>query len=41
MKKYMKYVRPYRSAFIIGPLMMLTEVFGEIYAAETDVDDHQ
>ena len=30
MKKYMKYVRPYRSAFIIGPLMMLTEVFGEI-----------
>lgn len=30
MKKYKKYITPYRSAFIIGPLMMLTEVFGEI-----------
>ena len=30
MKRYMKYVTPYRSAFLIGPLMMLTEVFGEI-----------
>ena len=28
-------------AFIIGPLMMLTEVFGEIILPETDVDDHQ
>ncbi|WP_243125365.1 ABC transporter ATP-binding protein [Clostridium transplantifaecale] len=30
MKRYKKYVTPYLSAFIIGPLMMLTEVFGEI-----------
>ena len=30
MRKYKKYVTPYLSAFIIGPLMMLTEVFGEI-----------
>lgn len=30
MKRYKKYVMPYRSAFIIGPLLMLTEVFGEI-----------
>lgn len=30
MKRYKKYITPYMSAFIIGPLMMLTEVFGEI-----------
>lgn len=30
LKRYKKYAAPYRSAFIIGPLMMLTEVFGEI-----------
>lgn len=30
MKRYKKYVTPYLSAFILGPLMMLTEVFGEI-----------
>ncbi len=30
MKRYGKYVRPYLSAFIIGPILMLTEVFGEI-----------
>lgn len=30
MKNYKKYITPYLSAFIIGPLMMLTEVFGEI-----------
>lgn len=30
MGKYKKYAAPYRSAFIIGPLMMLTEVFGEV-----------
>ncbi|MEG7531495.1 MAG: ABC transporter ATP-binding protein [Hungatella sp.] len=30
MKRYMKYIKPYKSAFIIGPLLMLTEVFGEI-----------
>ncbi len=30
MKRYKKYITPYLSAFIIGPLLMLTEVFGEI-----------
>ena len=30
MKRYMKYMTPYRSAFIAGPLLMLTEVAGEI-----------
>lgn len=30
MKRYGKYAKPYLSAFIIGPCLMLTEVFGEI-----------
>ena len=30
MRRYKKYVMPYRKAFILGPLMMLTEVLGEI-----------
>ena len=30
MKRYKKYIRPYLSAFILGPLLMLTEVGGEI-----------
>lgn len=30
MKRYWKYVRPYLSAFIIGPIMMIMEVVGEI-----------
>lgn len=30
MRRYKKYVMPYRTAFILGPLMMLTEVLGEI-----------
>ena len=30
MHKYKKYVTPYRTAFIVGPLMMLAEVFGEV-----------
>lgn len=30
MKRYAKYIIPYRRAFVIGPLLMLTEVFGEI-----------
>lgn len=30
MKRYKKYVKPYMSAFILGPLLMLTEVLGEI-----------
>ena len=31
MKKYIKYIKPYLTYFILGPLMMLTEVFGEIW----------
>lgn len=31
MKKYMKYVKPYLSAFILGPILMITEVIGEIF----------
>ncbi|MFR8016873.1 MAG: ABC transporter ATP-binding protein [Clostridiaceae bacterium] len=30
MKRYKKYITPYLSAFVIGPLMMLTEVAGEV-----------
>lgn len=30
MKRYWKYVKPYLSAFIIGPCLMITEVLGEI-----------
>lgn len=30
MKRYGKYIKPYLSAFILGPLLMLTEVLGEI-----------
>lgn len=30
MKRYVKYVKPYLSAFILGPLMMITEVVGEV-----------
>ena len=30
MKRYWKYVRPYLPAFIIGPLMMIVEVIGEV-----------
>lgn len=30
MKRYMKYIRPYLYAFILGPIMMLTEVVGEV-----------
>lgn len=30
MKRYWKYIRPYLGAFILAPLLMLTEVFGEI-----------
>lgn len=30
MKRYGKYIKPYLPAFILGPLLMLTEVFGEI-----------
>jgi len=30
MKRYAKYAKPYKSAFLIGPCLMLTEVFGDI-----------
>lgn len=30
MKRYAKYVKPYISAFILGPLMMIAEVIGEV-----------
>ncbi len=31
MKRYIRYVRPYALFYVLGPLMMLTEVFGEIW----------
>ena len=31
MKNYLKYAKPYRFAYIFGPVMMLTEVFGEVW----------
>ena len=31
MKKYLKYIKPYLIYFILGPIFMLTEVFGEIW----------
>ncbi len=30
MKRYIKYARPYLSSFILGPILMLSEVFGDI-----------
>ncbi|MBQ7841051.1 MAG: ABC transporter ATP-binding protein [Lachnospiraceae bacterium] len=30
MKRYLKYVKPYLYAFILGPIMMITEVVGEV-----------
>ena len=30
MKRYKKYITPYQGAFLMGPLMMLTEVAGEV-----------
>ena len=30
MKRYWKYIKPYLPAFIIGPLMMIVEVIGEV-----------
>lgn len=30
MKRYKKYIKPYLGAFIVGPVMMLTEVAGEV-----------
>ena len=31
MKRYIKYIKPYALFYILGPIMMLTEVFGEIW----------
>ena len=31
MKKYTPYIKPYLFFFIVGPIMMLTEVFGEVW----------
>lgn len=30
MKRYVKYMKPYQSAFILGPIFMIVEVLGEI-----------
>ena len=30
MKRYGKYIKPYLPAFVLGPLLMMTEVLGEI-----------
>ena len=30
MRRYWKYVKPYLSAFIIGPIFMIVEVIGEV-----------
>lgn len=30
MKRYWKYVKPYLAAFIVGPLLMIVEVLGEV-----------
>lgn len=30
MKRYRKYIKPYLPAFVLGPLLMMTEVLGEI-----------
>lgn len=30
MKRYWKYVKPYLSAFIVGPILMIVEVIGEV-----------
>ena len=30
MKRYWKYMKPYLSAFILGPVLMIIEVIGEV-----------
>lgn len=30
MKRYLKYIKPYWYAFILGPILMITEVVGEV-----------
>ncbi|HEY8364993.1 MAG TPA: ABC transporter ATP-binding protein [Haloplasmataceae bacterium] len=46
MKRYWKYIKPYLSAFIIGPILMIVEVIGEVvmplllsYIIDYGVDD--
>lgn len=34
MKTYGKYVKPYLYAFILGPILMIVEVIGEVVYAE-------
>ncbi|MCR4705207.1 MAG: ABC transporter ATP-binding protein, partial [Lachnospiraceae bacterium] len=31
MKRYAKYIKPYKAYFILGPIFMLTEVAGDVY----------
>ena len=31
MKRWMKYIKPYRKSFILGPLGMIIEVIGEMF----------
>ena len=31
MKRYLKYIKPYLYAFILGPILMITEVVGEVF----------
>lgn len=40
MKQYKKYVIPYKSAFILGPIFMIVEVLGRNYSAEINVYDY-
>ena len=30
MRRYWKYIKPYLSAFIVGPILMIVEVIGEV-----------
>ena len=41
MDKYKKYVKPYLSAFILGPIFMIVEVLGEGDLTQTYVDHYK
>ena len=41
MKQYKKYVIPYKSAFILGPIFMIVEVLGEIILPTSIVNNHR
>ena len=30
MKQYLKYIKPYLFSFVVGPLLMIVEVLGEV-----------